>query len=244
MDNFDVSPFDNNLLIVSQGVLVQNPGIFVSLDRGKTWSKNNRIMGQPDKITQLEFDLHDETTLWISVMGSGFYRGYFPKGAETRKIIVSPGTAELGTNKTLQLDVHSQGINGELVFKSANKSVATVSPEGLVTGKKYGAVKIWVTSEDGQYSDFVYLVVTNIVGTETIRQSNIKVYPNPANKKLYVQGIKQESTLFIYTSNGVLCKQQNWVETEGMDISALINGVYLYRVETKDSIHTGKFVKL
>ncbi|MEM6769931.1 MAG: hypothetical protein AAF597_05020, partial [Bacteroidota bacterium] len=90
VDNFAISPFDRNVLVLSMSVLTKNPGIFISQDRGATWAKSNASLGRPAGITQIEFDYYDPTKLWISVFGGGFYRGQFPAGAATRKVTVSP----------------------------------------------------------------------------------------------------------------------------------------------------------
>ena len=165
VENFDVSPFDHNILIISMGTLAKNPGIFMSMDRGKTWTKNNRIFGQPDRIAQVEFDLHDPTTIWLAIVGSGFYRGDFPEGVDTRKLSVAPGTEKLTIGDSIQAVVTKIDYAGELKFKTANKTVATVSDDGWIKGTGVGATKVWVTSEDGRYSDFIYLVVSRVAVT-------------------------------------------------------------------------------
>ncbi|RED95951.1 putative secreted protein (Por secretion system target) [Marinoscillum furvescens DSM 4134] len=166
VDNFDVSPFDHNLLVLTNSKLTKNPGVYISLDRGQTWTKSNHNLGQPDVITQVEFDLHDPTRLWMSVMGSGFYKGFFPEGQQARKLKITPGASRLDDGDSLQLAVERlNDWEGDFVFKSGNQSVATVSDKGMVKAVAPGAVKIWVTSADGRYSDFVHLVVLEVAVT-------------------------------------------------------------------------------
>ncbi|WP_347840744.1 Ig-like domain-containing protein [uncultured Draconibacterium sp.] len=243
MDNFDVSPFDHNLLVLSQGTLAKNPGIFVSRDRGLTWSKNNRTMGQPNVITQVEFDLHDETTLWLSVMGSGFYRGDFPQGTISRKIRVSPGTAKIKVAATLQLELTLNETAGNVIYKSANESIATVTQDGLVTGQKEGAVKIWVTSDDGRYSDFVYLVVNNITSTTQFEKNEIKVFPNPAIDKLYFSGNTDDFHFQLFSSTGMLLKDIRTNQSQSVDVSDLSGGLYVFKIVQNNRISSGKIIK-
>lgn len=248
MDNFDVSPFDHNLLVVSQGTLAQNPGIFISRDRGLTWSKNNRYLGQPNAITQVEFDLHDETTLWMSVMGSGFYRGNFLSGAESRKIIVSPGTAELNVSGTLQLNVTYNQTGGDILYESANKSIASVSENGVVTGLKQGAVKIWVTSEDGRYSDFVYIVVKSITATTQLEKSYFEVYPNPVEGdelKVFLGEYDGKTSWQLYGVNGTLFLDgvSHSAREFSVCMAGLKPGVYLLRINSGRNSITKKIVK-
>ena len=46
----DVSPFDNNLIVLTVEYLTKNPGVFVSRDRGLTWSKSNTNIASPNHI--------------------------------------------------------------------------------------------------------------------------------------------------------------------------------------------------
>ena len=61
----------------------------------------------------------------------------------------------------------------KLTYKSSNKSVATVSSKGVVTGKKPGSVKITVTAKKSKYKTVKKTVTVKIVkGSQTITASN------------------------------------------------------------------------
>lgn len=162
---FAVSPFDRNRLICINGTLSKNPGVFLSEDRGLSWSKNNRINGQPHNITDVEFDLYDPTTVHLTVLGSGFYRGSYPGGAESRKISLGMDAAELDIYGTLQLSLEAWGgvEASELVLSSSNASVATISSDAMITAHRQGAVIIRAVSADGRYTDHLYLTVSDQV---------------------------------------------------------------------------------
>ncbi len=244
VDCIDVSPFDHNVLIISQAHLTKNPGVFISLDRGQTWSKSNHRLGQPDAITQVEFDLHDAETLWMTVMGSGFYRGHFKDGADTRKITVSPGTCKISKNETLVLNTTVDGLSGNLVYKSANESVVTVSNEGELTGVMQGAAKVWVTSEDGRYSDFVYVVVDdNDVSTRPINEEFNTLYPNPASSITFLKGANTPCEVNIYNLNGVQLIHQQCLPNASVDVVQLAKGVYLYEIISETGLSKGKLIK-
>jgi len=249
VDNIDVSPFDNNLLIISQSVLTKNPGIFISLDRGKTWSKNNYRVGQPNNITQVEFDLHDETTIWMSVQGSGFYRGAFENGTNHRKVIMSPGTAVIDQNEELQLNTTLTDINSaDLIFKSDNESVASVSADGKVTGHKQGAVTIWASSADGRYSDFCYLVVTDegdIGIADNPKSIYYKVYPNPVFKGQNInvtstdEGITKIQVLDLSGRTQLKQVYNNQISAE-LNTTSLSRGMYVILIHTPKTIISKK----
>ncbi|WP_066631483.1 VPS10 domain-containing protein [Labilibacter marinus] len=245
VDNFDISPFDHNLLVFSMGELAKNPGIFISKDRGITWSKANHRIGTPNRITQVEFDLHDPSRLWLSVMASGFSKGYLQDGADHKKITVTPGVGEIDQNETLQLQVVAPDLTGTIQYKSANPSVATVSASGEVKGVGKGAVKIWVTSEDGRYSDFVYLVVSGTdIGIKDEKQIDLSLYPNPAKNELYIKGDFSGSiTMKLFLPNGALVKQINNINGQSINIADLNKGLYFYLLENHEGVATGKLIK-
>ena len=76
-DSVDVSLFNSNLVVVSVSELNGNPGIYLSEDRGMTWSKNNRIISINNRISEVEFSVHDPEVLWLSCVGAGFFKGTY-----------------------------------------------------------------------------------------------------------------------------------------------------------------------
>lgn len=159
---FAVSPFDRDRLICINGKLSKNPGVFLSEDRGLSWSKNNRIMGQPDNITDVEFDIYDPTMIHITVVGSGFYRGTYPGGELSRKISMGLDAAKLDIFESLQLSPEAWGgvEISELELSSSNPSVASIDEDGLITALRQGAVIIRAVSADRRYTDHMYLTVS------------------------------------------------------------------------------------
>ncbi|ANQ51840.1 T9SS type A sorting domain-containing protein [Flammeovirga sp. MY04] len=247
---FDVSPFDRNLLVISQGVITANPGFYLSNDGGETWIKSNHTVGQPDNINQVEFDVNDPTVLWAAVMGSGFYKGEIEGGEASRQIILTPGTATLEKQETLELEVETFDILGEIKYKSANNTIASVSKDGIVTAHKRGAVKIWATSEDDRYSDFVYLVVLGDdtdppLSIEDTKTSDFLVYPNPVRDILYLKGnsINEPMLFNVYTITGTLVSSQTIQGTGKIDVSKLRKGLYIYKAKGNTTEATGKFIK-
>lgn len=55
-----------------------NPGIYLTKNGGKKWTKINTGIGNPDKVSDVKFDLVDKKVLWCSVISSGFYRLALP----------------------------------------------------------------------------------------------------------------------------------------------------------------------
>lgn len=159
----DISPFDRNRIICINGTLSKNPGVFISEDRGQSWSKNNRIFGQPHNITDVEFDLFDPTTIHLSIIGSGFYRGSYPGGADARKISLGLDKLSMDRYETIQLEPQTWGgvDVSELNFSSDKPLIASVNSEGVIRAHKQGATMIRAISADERYSEYVYLSVSN-----------------------------------------------------------------------------------
>ena len=75
----ETSPIDSNIIIVdsywTNKIDMLNPGIYISHNGGKTWSKSNRNIGQPNKIVDIKPDLYDKNVFWCASWGCGWYRG-------------------------------------------------------------------------------------------------------------------------------------------------------------------------
>ena len=100
---------------------------------------------------------------------------------------VSAVTVQAATKKAVSLKVTGKTVGvgqsvklkatatkgAKLTYKSSNKSVATVSSKGVVTGKKTGSVKITVTAKKSKYKTVKKTVTVKIVkGSQTITASN------------------------------------------------------------------------
>ncbi len=75
----ETSPVDPNIIIVNAAGLKSNghnPGAYLSLDDGRTWSKVNQNLGQPNTITDLKPDTYDSNKFWGALKGSGWLVGY------------------------------------------------------------------------------------------------------------------------------------------------------------------------
>ena len=100
---------------------------------------------------------------------------------------VSAVTVQAATKRAVSLKVTGKSVGvgqsvklkatatkgAKLTYKSSNKSVATVSSKGIVTGKKPGSVKITVTAKKSKYKTVKKTVTVKIVkGSQSITASN------------------------------------------------------------------------
>lgn len=74
---------------------------------------------------------------------------------------------------------------------------------------------------------------------------NIKVYPNPTNNKLFVEGIKEQSLLEVYTLSGKLATQYSLSSSDYINVQELPVGMYLLKITNQNTQQTGvaKFIK-
>ena len=71
--------------------------------------------------------------------------------------------------------------------------------------------------------------------------NNVKLYPNPANKKLYIEG-EDIVKVILYDLMGkiILVKQTNIRQWVSLDISTLTDGIYMLKVVGKNKVYTRK----
>ena len=93
--------------------------------------------------------------------------------AATKKVVSLKVTGKtVGVGQSVKLKATATK-GAKLTYKSSNKSVATVSSKGVVTGKKPGSVKITVTAKKSKYKTVKKTVTVKIVkGSQTITASN------------------------------------------------------------------------
>ncbi len=242
----DVSPFDHNLLVVTVDFLAKNPGLYFSRDRGETWTKSNKDIGIPHRIRDVEFDVHDASQLWMATVGCGFYKGAIENGESVQVVEVSPKSVdyEMGVDRQLSAEIINPEFAGEnIIWKSVNNGIATIDENGRFTPHSRGKVKIWATTEDGRYSDYCVLVVHDpTTSSEAVKiDREIKVYPNPANRLIHIENIHVNDRLVIHNISGQKLKEL--VGETTIDISNLVQGIYVVKVYSGNKISTTKFVK-
>ncbi|RKR14362.1 photosystem II stability/assembly factor-like uncharacterized protein [Maribacter vaceletii] len=77
----EVSLVNPKLIVVNVPYHSQfkNPGLYLTQDAGKSWSKINKGIGQPDKMTDFKPDPYNENILWCAAWGSGWFKAKLKK---------------------------------------------------------------------------------------------------------------------------------------------------------------------
>lgn len=86
-------------------------------------------------------------------------------------------------------------------------------------------------------------ITTTTLGTNTIELSKVSILPNPVKGKITINGLEDKiAEIEIYNTNGVKIKSvENDVKT--IDVSNLLNGVYIVKISTPEASKTIKFIK-
>jgi hypothetical protein len=73
----------------------------------------------------------------------------------------------------------------------------------------------------------------------------VKIYPNPTKDKLFIEGIKEKSTIEIYDTNGSLQTKTILTQSDFIDVRELPTGVYVIHLTnlSTQQIGTAKFIK-
>jgi ELWxxDGT repeat protein len=102
-----------------------------------------------------------------------------------------------------------------------------------------------IKSSDGSelfYTDYDF-TLSNPEFTQNTSRNSIIVYPNPTTSKVYIKTsenvILQNIQLYDLLGKEVIITKQNNNE---IDLSNLVNGIYLIKVSTDKSMYTGKIV--
>lgn len=83
---------------------------------------------------------------------------------------------------------------------------------------------------------------TNVT-TEIFKNSQFRVFPNPAREKIYISGTPQNYSAAIYNSFGIEIKKIKNSTNTSIDISQFKNGIYIIRFESNEYRIVRKFLK-
>lgn len=76
----ETSPVDEKLIVITVAGHwtkdFKNPGIYLSQDGAKSWTKINKGLGQPNKMVDVKPDPYNKNVLWSASWGEGWYITY------------------------------------------------------------------------------------------------------------------------------------------------------------------------
>lgn len=113
-----------------------------------------------------------------------------------------------------------------------------------------GKHKITITTPGGKVlsanvelngDDVIDFTLPTVATEETESDQNLKVYPNPADAYIIIEGGDKFTTYTIYDSHGKEVKR-GISKSEVIDIEGLDDGIYLIKLRSEGSVGVGRFV--
>ncbi|MBK8846532.1 MAG: choice-of-anchor J domain-containing protein [Bacteroidetes bacterium] len=144
----------------------------------------------------------------------------------TRTYIFNKGGVDLLTTPTTQAYFIPDS-NEWMNYQLSLSSIATS------TSVQFGFENI------NGYGNCLYIDNINLGQPTSLPQGNknsaIKIYPNPANGQLHINGATKNSTCQIFDAKGQLVLERQVSENIVLDISILLNGIYTIKIATGTS---------
>ena len=138
--------------------------------------------------------------------------------------------------------------NKTIKWSTTNNKIAFVDQFGKITALDYGTAFVVATTEDGLLRDSCQITVTDTAfnSIQSIKTSNIDVYPNPVTNKIQIaldENWFSRVTISLYNAAGqevMLVKKHASTVRSALviDMSRLQNGLYLLKVE--DGTHVAR----
>jgi hypothetical protein len=97
----------------------------------------------------------------------------------------------------------------------------------------FATVSVVVTAEDGSTTrTYTIQITVSASASDSFSSAGIKMYPNPTNTKLLLNGVDFRSTISLVDNAGkVWIKQEAKEDHINLDISGLEKGFYLVKIE-------------
>ena len=94
---------------------------------------------------------------------------------------------------------------------------------------------------DGTSLDF-FIRNQKTVSIEGADAASLKIFPNPTSAFIKVNGLQGRHDLIIYNTAGKIVARHEVVDGDEMDVSALPQGIYYFKLVQGDTIQSGKLI--
>ena len=152
------------------------------------------------------------------------------------------GTTSIDTGATTNLASSSTGG----VWSSSDMAVATVNPNGVVTGVSVGTATITytITLGGGCSNSQSVIVTVSALGTTDFDSASLSFYPNPTNDNLYLNYKEAISGVEMYNLLGQKVLEVHPNATFAtLNVSNLSGGTYFVKITSGEFFTTIKVVK-
>lgn len=154
--------------------------------------------------------------------------------------------AAIGQFGKFHIEIDEEDISGQIyVIPSGNNNI--FRPTTLENILLLKGVRIMRIHFDYAFYNMgtISIYKTNTTSSDlTADVNSIKIFPNPANNKLYISGYQYVQKYSIQNINGQVIEMGNFVNNPDIDITHLPQGNYLISLTGKDFCLTEKVIKL
>jgi hypothetical protein len=152
----------------------------------------------------------------------------------------SSGTLNIASNTTWTTSISETWLTISNANGSGNATVIVAVQKNPSINTRNATVIIKATGLPDKT-----VIITQLgspTGISDTENNLIKIYPNPANTVLFIEGLSKDTQVSIYDLKGNLILKKQLFE-DNLDISTLASGVYTIKLEDITESITRKFVK-
>ncbi len=162
-------------------------------NKAVTWTSSDDAIATVDDNGLVTAVTEGEVTITVTTLDGGKTAtcalNVAPKTIHVETVSLTPTTGTLDINETLQLTASvtpDNAVNSNVIWSSANNSVATVDEKGLVTAVAKGDVNITATTLDGGKTATCAIHVNGPIGVNELGDLK-EMYPNPSTGYVFVE---------------------------------------------------------
>ena len=181
-------------------------------------------------VTQVDAVLRDNTATPLALEGTVELEGLWKPDTQSNK---------LSWNKVQRSDIESIELQKSMTtsdFETINiydeNNDYVYHDDIFKTNQYYYRLKINLQNYKVVYSD--------IIAISSTLNPRMRLYPNPANNVLYLEGIEQSETkVFLYNVNGQNINEyevSSHTRGQKIDVSKLENGIYYIEIQSSDKV--------
>jgi photosystem II stability/assembly factor-like uncharacterized protein len=149
----------------------------------------------------------------------------------------SSQTFELFSNTNWTITINQGWLTASNDIGSGNKTITLTAASNPTAAPRTATVTV---SGSNVIPQLITVTQDGTTGFSNNKDITIQIYPTPANKTLYIIGIAKKVNITIFDLYGKVLISKQMIENQ-IDISSLINGIYIIKFESEHQIQTMKF---
>ncbi len=159
-------------------------------------------------------------------------------------VSVNPTTAEIKVGQTQQLTASVEPVdatNQNVTWTSSDDNVATVDASGLVSAVAAGNAVITVTTQDGNKTATCNVSVSDDTSVENKELEAVSIYPNPAEKFLYIKTNAEINSIQLINLAGKTIQTFD-AKSRRLDVGNIAPGIYFLKLQNNQKTHVHQLI--